>query len=168
MVDTLAHPEASAQALLVAAELALGQLKAPEPATTPVPSAPEAPPLRRVLVVDDDPSLRQLLQRLLEREGYQVACAQDGEEALSLLHAAAPPELMLLDLHMPRRSGLDVLKAMAELPARPRTLMLSAQARDADVVRALERGAADFVAKPFSTATLLARLARLARAPGRS
>lgn len=158
----------------------------PRPTTTvgtpsplpPRPSAsPEArPPVRqvdpgaagqnrsqRILVADDEPALRRVLQRLLEQEGYVVETVEDGEEALARLlnPNLTPVDLLLLDVHMPRRSGIDVLRALREASSPVRALVLSARIRDADVLKLYGEGAADFVAKPFSIHTLLARVTRL-------
>jgi DNA-binding response OmpR family regulator len=118
---------------------------------------------RRILVADDEPALRRVLQRLLEQEGYVVETAEDGEEALNRLlnPNLTPVDLLLLDVHMPRRSGIDVLRALKEKASPVRALVLSARVRDGDVVNLLGEGAADFVAKPFSIHTLLARVSRL-------
>lgn len=118
---------------------------------------------RRILVADDEPALRRVLQRLLEQEGYVVETAEDGEEALNRLlnSSLTPVDLLLLDVHMPRRSGIDVLRALKENGSTVRALVLSARVRDGDVVSLLGEGAADFVAKPFSIHTLLARVSRL-------
>ncbi|ADO68218.1 response regulator [Stigmatella aurantiaca] len=143
------------------------------PARPPSPSSPAparadlgaagTPRSRRILVADDEPALRRVLQRLLEQEGYVVETAEDGEEALTRLlnPSLTPVDLLLLDVHMPRRSGIDVLRALRENASPVRALVLSARVRDGDVVNLLGEGAADFVAKPFSIHTLLARVSRL-------
>jgi DNA-binding response OmpR family regulator/HPt (histidine-containing phosphotransfer) domain-containing protein len=118
---------------------------------------------QRILVADDEPALRRVLQRLLEQEGYVVETVEDGEEALARLlnPNLTPVDLLLLDVHMPRRSGIDVLRALREASSPVRALVLSARIRDADVLKLYGEGAADFVAKPFSIHTLLARVTRL-------
>lgn len=117
----------------------------------------------RILVADDEPALRRVLQRLLEAEGYVVETVTDGEEALARLlnPALTPVDLLLLDVHMPRRSGIEVLKALREASSPVRALVLSARIRDEDVMKLYNEGAVDFVAKPFSIHTLLARVTRL-------
>jgi DNA-binding response OmpR family regulator/HPt (histidine-containing phosphotransfer) domain-containing protein len=126
---------------------------------------PEGAPQRshRILVADDEPALRRVLQRLLEAEGYVVETVTDGEEALSRLlnPNLTPVDLLLLDVHMPRRSGIEVLKALREASSPVRALVLSARIRDEDVMKLYNEGAVDFVAKPFSIHTLLARVTRL-------
>lgn len=118
---------------------------------------------QRILVADDEPALRRVLQRLLEAEGYVVETVTDGEEALARLlnPTLTPVDLVLLDVHMPRRSGIEVLKALREASSPVRALVLSARIRDEDVMKLYNEGALDFVAKPFSIHTLLARVTRL-------
>lgn len=117
----------------------------------------------RILVADDEPALRRVLQRLLEAEGYVVETVEDGEEALTRLlnPNLTPVDLLLLDVHMPRRSGIEVLRALREASSPVRSLVLSARIRDEDVMKLYSEGAVDFVAKPFSIHTLLARVTRL-------
>ncbi|MFL5344242.1 MAG: response regulator [Hyalangium sp.] len=117
----------------------------------------------RILVADDEPALRRVLQRLLEAEGYVVETVEDGEEALTRLlnPNLTPVDLLLLDVHMPRRSGIEVLRALREASSPVRSLVLSARIRDEDVMKLYNEGAVDFVAKPFSIHTLLARVTRL-------
>ncbi|MBN1208555.1 MAG: response regulator [Myxococcaceae bacterium] len=117
----------------------------------------------RILVADDEPALRRVLQRLLEQEGYVVETVEDGEEALTRLlnPNLTPVDLLLLDVHMPRRSGIEVLRALREASSPVRALVLSARIRDSDVMKLYNEGAVDFVAKPFSIHTLLARVTRL-------
>jgi DNA-binding response OmpR family regulator len=114
-------------------------------------------------VADDEPALRRVLQRLLEAEGYVVETVEDGEEALARLlnPTLTPVDLLLLDVHMPRRSGIEVLRALREASSPVRSLVLSARIRDEDVMKLYNEGAVDFVAKPFSIHTLLARVTRL-------
>jgi DNA-binding response OmpR family regulator len=125
------------------------------------------PPSRLVLVVDDEPMLRNLLSRLLHMEGYDVVEAQDGEEALTQVEARQP-DLVLLDVMMPARDGLDVLgdiRKTSEVPV----ILVSALGQEADRVLGLKLGADDYVVKPFSAAELSARIESvLRRAPLRS
>ena len=120
---------------------------------------------QRVLVVDDDRLMRELLTFVLGRAGYDVTCAGDGREALALLPAVSPA-LMVLDLSMPELDGFGVLEALRADPSAspPQVLVLSARYASADADRAIALGAADYLVKPFSNRTLLARLARLPRA----
>jgi DNA-binding response OmpR family regulator/HPt (histidine-containing phosphotransfer) domain-containing protein len=136
---------------------------AARPGTAGSPPAGTQPRSHRILVADDEPALRRVLQRLLEAEGYVVETVTDGEEALSRLlnPNLTPVDLLLLDVHMPRRSGIEVLKALREASSPVRALVLSARIRDEEVMKLYNEGAVDFVAKPFSIHTLLARVTRL-------
>ena len=112
---------------------------------------------KRVLVVEDDPSIAIGLRINLESEGYVVHVAEDGEDGLILARTIAP-DLIVLDVMLPRRNGLEVLH---DLRAEGRTMpiiILSAKAAEMDKVAGLELGAEDYVAKPFSLAELLARV----------
>jgi DNA-binding response OmpR family regulator len=114
---------------------------------------------RTVLVCDNETVLRALVRATLE-PGYEVLEARDGDEALALM-AERPPDLLLLDMMMPGRTGLDVL---AELRAAGETLpvvMVTARAQAADRVRAADAGADRFLSKPFSPAELEALVADL-------
>jgi DNA-binding response OmpR family regulator len=112
---------------------------------------------RRVLVVEDDPSIAIGLRINLESEGYQVDVADNGETGLELARTLNP-DLIVLDLMLPKRNGLEVLH---DLRAEGRTMpiiILSAKSAEMDKVAGLELGAEDYVAKPFSLAELLARV----------
>ncbi len=116
----------------------------------------------KILVAEDDELTRNGLRELLEREGYQVLAARDGEEALRL-DAAESPDLVLLDIMMPRLDGYEVCR---RLRARSRTvpiLFLSAKGQEVDKVVGLELGADDFITKPFGTREVLARIRAVAR-----
>lgn len=112
----------------------------------------------QVLVVEDEPAQRELLTYNLEKEGFAVRSAGNGEEAL-LMIAEAPPDLVILDWMMPRVSGIEVCR---QLKSRNDTrhipiIMLSARSEDVDTVRGLETGADDYVIKPYSVSELMAR-----------
>jgi len=112
---------------------------------------------KRVLVVEDDPSIAIGLRINLESEGYVVELAEDGETGLALARTIEP-DLIVLDVMLPKRNGLEVLH---DLRAEGRTMpiiILSAKAGEMDKVAGLELGAEDYVAKPFSLAELLARV----------
>ncbi len=112
-----------------------------------------------VLLVEDEPAQREVLAYNLEAEGFSVTQASNGEEALMLVHEAAP-DLILLDWMMPLVSGLEVcrrLKMRAETRSIP-IIMLSARSEEVDKVRGLETGADDYVIKPYSLVELMARL----------
>jgi DNA-binding response OmpR family regulator len=126
---------------------------------------PRAAP--RVLVVDDEPKIRDVVASYLARAGYQAVHAGSGEQALELA-AAERPALVILDLMLPDISGEEVcrrLRARSRVPV----IMLTARVEDADAVRGLNLGADDYVTKPFSPRQLMARVeAVLRRAAGES
>ena len=114
-----------------------------------------------VLVVDDEPMLRNLLSHLLHLEGYKVLEAEDGVTALDVV-ATEHPDLVLLDVMLPARNGLDVLGELRRSSDVP-VILVSARAEEDDRVAGLRLGADDYVTKPFSAAELSARVASLLR-----
>ena len=120
-----------------------------------------------VLVVEDEAALLTLLRYNLEKQGFRVDEAADGQEAL-LRVAEARPDLILLDWMLPALSGIEVCRqvrrrpGMRDLPI----IMLTARTEDADSVRALDTGADDYITKPFAMDTLLARIRALLRRAG--
>jgi DNA-binding response OmpR family regulator len=114
---------------------------------------------KTILIVDDEPNIVISLEFLLEREGWRVQIARDGQEALDAL-ARDVPDLVLLDVMLPRVSGYDVCQRMRENPAwrGVRVLMLTAKGREVEVTKGLALGADGYVTKPFSTEELLARI----------
>jgi phosphate regulon transcriptional regulator PhoB len=127
----------------------------------------------RVLIVEDEPDIRELVVHHLKREGYQVSVAASGEEALRQVQAS-PPDLVLLDLMMPTMNGLEVCRRLRQDPvtASLPIVMLTAKGDEVDRVLGLELGADDYVVKPFSPKELLARVRAVLRrslpAPGAS
>lgn len=115
-----------------------------------------------VLVVEDDPSLGQFLQKRLLLEGHQVAWAVDGDAALEEAYRH-PPDLMVLDLGLPRRDGIEILAVMRQDHPRTSVLVLSGRSDVEERVRCLDTGADDFMLKPFSFHELLARCRALLR-----
>lgn len=114
---------------------------------------------KRVLIAEDEPSILASLEFLMRQDGFETRAAADGEEALSLL-ANFRPHLVLLDLMLPRRSGLELcrlIRADASF-AGMRVLMLTAKGGHRDIERGLEAGADDYITKPFSTQDLVARV----------
>lgn len=111
----------------------------------------------RVLVVEDDPSIALGLRINLESEGYEVLTAEDGERGLQLARTENP-DLIILDVMLPRRNGLEVLHDLRSEGRSVPIIILSAKAAEMDKVAGLELGAEDYVAKPFSLAELLARV----------
>ena len=121
----------------------------------------------RVLVVDDEPMVREVLARYLAKEGFDVDTAPDGIEALEAVSARAP-DLVLLDLMLPRLDGLEVFRRIRESGDRTPVIMLTAKGEETDRVVGLELGADDYVVKPFSPREVVARVrAVLRRAGGR-
>ena len=122
----------------------------------------------KVLIVEDERDLLELLKYNLDREGYEVDTAVSGEEGLKKVRAD-PPDLVLLDLMLPGMDGLEVCRG---LKGRPETagipvIMLTARGEESDIVAGLELGADDYITKPFSPKILMARLrAVLRRAEG--
>jgi DNA-binding response OmpR family regulator len=111
---------------------------------------------KKVLVADDEPSIVTALVFLLARAGYEVQVARNGEEALSLLESG-PPDLVLLDVMMPLKSGYEVCQRIRSRPEwrGVKVVMLSAKGRDAEVSRGIDVGADLYVTKPFSTRELM-------------
>jgi len=129
-----------------------------EPAPPRV-SGPHGLPARKVLLVDDEDSLRKVLKDLLEREGYVVSEARDGVQALDQVDRVGP-DIIVLDLNMP---GLDGYGVLSHLRSRPATadipvLVLTAKSDEDNEVRVFELGADDFLTKPFRARALSARL----------
>jgi DNA-binding response OmpR family regulator len=119
---------------------------------------------QRILVVDDDATVAEVVQRYLEREGFAVELAADGRTALTRA-LAEPPDLVVLDLMLPAMDGLEVcrrLRALAPVPV----IMLTARGDESDRIVGLELGADDYVAKPFSPKELVARVRAVLRRAG--
>jgi two-component system response regulator RegX3 len=116
---------------------------------------------RRILIIEDDPAIADGLTYALEREGYAVEAARDGDTGLSAARAR-PPDVVLLDLMLPGISGWAVCRALRQESAVP-ILMLTARGEEEDRVRGLEIGADDYVTKPFSTREVVARIAAVLR-----
>ena len=118
----------------------------------------------RVLVAEDDPGLRSVLERGLRRGGYVVDAVPDGPAALRHLRAY-PYEVAVLDWRMPGASGVDVLREARRLGTKTPVLLLTARDTTADRVQGLDAGADDYLVKPFELAELLARVRALQRRP---
>ncbi|MFZ7103206.1 MAG: response regulator transcription factor [Peptococcaceae bacterium] len=120
--------------------------------------------MSKILVVEDDPSIRELLQYNLERDGFEVKVAEDGIKGLEEIEAKWP-DLIILDLMLPGRDGLEIVRAMksnTQLSAIP-VIMLTAKSEEIDRILGLEMGADDYVTKPFSTREVIARVKALLR-----
>jgi DNA-binding response OmpR family regulator len=110
-----------------------------------------------ILVVEDDRPILTGLKDLLEAEGYAVATAEDGEEALRV-YAREKPTLVLLDIMIPEKSGYDVCREIRKKDEMTPLLMLTAKGQEVDKVVGLEMGADDYIVKPFGVSELLARV----------
>jgi DNA-binding response OmpR family regulator len=117
---------------------------------------------KRVLVVDDEPNIVLSLEFLMKREGYNVTTAGDGDAALKAVDAKVP-DLILLDINMPKRDGFDVCETLRANPEYKdiKILMLTAKGRDVDQEKGLALGADDYVTKPFATQEVVAKVAEL-------
>lgn len=109
-----------------------------------------------ILVVDDDPAIRESLSRELQAAGFTTAAASDGLEGVRAFETHAP-DLVLTDLSMPRSDGFELISALRATTRTP-IIVLSVRGNDADKIRALDLGADDFVTKPFSVGELRARI----------
>nr|MDT0662524.1 response regulator transcription factor [Micromonospora sp. DSM 115978] len=118
--------------------------------------------LQRILVVDDDPTVSDVLRRYLERAGYAVSHAADGPTALATF-AADPPDLVLLDLMLPGVDGLEVCRRLRDRADDVPVIMLTALGDEADRVTGLRLGADDYVTKPFSPRELVLRVQSVLR-----
>ena len=119
-----------------------------------------------VLVVDDEPAFREGLRQALKQEGFIVHLAADGEEALEV-YRAYHPDIVLLDVMLPRMSGLDVCREIRSSDDTP-VIMVSARNEEIDAVVALEVGADDYVSKPYRVRELVARMRTVLRRAGTS
>jgi two-component system, OmpR family, response regulator MprA len=119
----------------------------------------------RLLVVDDDPSVREAVALLLDLNGFDVSTAEDGREAIRAL-TATTPDAVILDVLMPGLDGLEVCRRMRATGDRTPVLMLTARAEVSERVAGLEAGADDYLAKPFAREELIARLRALLRRTG--
>ncbi len=118
---------------------------------------------RRILIVDDEPNIVISLEYLMKRDGHEVAIAPDGEAALEAARATPPPDLVILDVMLPKLNGFDVCRQLRADPrlAGLKILMLTAKGRESEIARGLDLGADDYVTKPFSTRELVMRVREL-------
>jgi DNA-binding response OmpR family regulator len=119
----------------------------------------------RILIVDDEPEIVRGLEDNLRFEGYVTSTATDGEAALAVA-AREAPDLVILDLMMPKMSGWEVCRALRAKGIDVPVIMLTARGAEPDRVRGLELGADDYITKPFSLRELLARVRAVLRRPG--
>jgi len=111
---------------------------------------------KTILVVDDEKPIADILQFNLQKEGYTIYCAYDGEEALKMVEEVQP-DLLILDIMIPKRDGMEVCREVRKKYEMP-IIMLTAKDSEIDKVLGLELGADDYVTKPFSTRELIARV----------
>lgn len=116
-------------------------------------------PREKIVVVDDEEDILELVEFNLAKEGYRISCKRSGEEALDYVRSN-PPDLVILDLMLPGVDGLDVCRSLKGDPKTKHipVVILSAKGEEADVVTGLELGADDYVIKPFSPRVLSARV----------
>ncbi len=116
----------------------------------------------RILIVDDEPNIVISLEYLMKKEGFEIAIATDGEAALQLA-AEFAPDLILLDVMMPKKSGFEVCEALRADPARAgmKIIMLTAKGRETEVTKGLALGADSYITKPFSTKDLVLQIKSL-------
>ena len=118
-----------------------------------------------VLVVDDEPIIREVLARYLAHAGFEVETAEDGNRALQAV-SASEPDLMILDLMLPGLDGLEVFRRIRGSANQPAVIMLTARGAETDRVVGLELGADDYVSKPFSPREVVARVQAVLRRAG--
>jgi DNA-binding response OmpR family regulator len=116
----------------------------------------------RVLIAEDKPRMAGLLQRALQREGYLVSVACDGEQALTM-GMSGGLDILVLDVMLPGRDGFDVIKHLRAAKQMIPTIMVTARDSMSDMIRGLDLGADDYLTKPFALDVLLARVRALAR-----
>ena len=118
-------------------------------------------PMLKILLVDDDPNIRQLVNLYLQKEGFEVMMADRGDEALKMFKAS-PPNLILLDIMLPGMDGWQVCREVRKISNIP-IIMLTAKDETFDKVLGLELGADDYVSKPFDMKELVARIKAVSR-----
>ncbi len=133
-------------------------------AASNLPSPPGAVSRGRLLIIEDEPDLQELLRYNLVREGFEVSCTDRGEVGLEMVRRALP-DLVVLDLMLPGMDGLEVCRALRADPATAAipVVMVTARDQEADIVLGLELGADDYVTKPYRWRELLARIRAVLR-----
>jgi two-component system alkaline phosphatase synthesis response regulator PhoP len=119
---------------------------------------------KKILVIEDDRDISELITYNLEREGYEIACLYDGSQAIDFVHKRKP-ELIILDLMLPEVDGIEICRTLKSDPATKHIpiVMLTAKSEEADVVVGLQMGADDYIPKPFSPKVLVARIKAITR-----
>lgn len=131
--------------------------------TGPPPAAPLKKTSAHVLVVDDEPTIGDVVARYLRRAGFRADVASDGPQAIAL-SARERPDLVILDIMLPGIDGLEVMRRLHEGEApRPAVILLTARGEESDRIVGLQRGADDYVVKPFSPGELVARVQAVLR-----
>ncbi|HEU5343109.1 MAG TPA: response regulator transcription factor [Ktedonobacterales bacterium] len=133
----------------------------PNESDTPVAGDETTRPSRRILVVDDEEAIREVLAQYLRRAGFVVLEAADGPSALRIA-TATPPDLLILDLMLPGMDGLEVCRTLRETLAAP-ILMLTARSEEDDTLEGFRAGADDYVSKPFSPREVVMRAQAIMR-----
>lgn len=121
---------------------------------------------KTIFVIDDDPTIMILLEHILSREGFEIVKAGDGREAVDMAQTMKfPPDLILSDNMLPFLSGVELVPVLRSMDGWQRVpvVMLTAKGQEADIKRAFDAGADDYLVKPFQPGELLARLKRFAR-----
>jgi DNA-binding response OmpR family regulator len=126
---------------------------------------PPTPPSSRILVVEDESALAELIETNLSAEGFGVVVAPDGETALER-HAAQPADLIVLDLGLPGMGGFEVLRALRRKQDKVPVLILTSRAGSEDRIQGLHYGADDYLSKPFAMLELVARIRAILRRAG--
>ena len=134
--------------------------------STSAPASPDinAPTLRDVLVIEDDPVVSRLVEHLLMRRGFVVHVAADGLHAQSLLKTLSRPAVIVMDVMLPYVSGFELIAEIRQTPGWERVpvIMLTSKSQERDVLRAFDAGVNDYVVKPFRPEEFVARVRRLA------
>jgi DNA-binding response OmpR family regulator len=117
---------------------------------------------KKVLIVDDEPNIVMSLEFLMKREGFQVAVASDGEEAMARM-VEFQPDLVLLDIMMPKKNGYEVCQEIRANPlwSKVKVFMVTAKGRDTEIAKGLALGADAYMTKPFATKELAAKVRQL-------
>lgn len=121
---------------------------------------------KKILIVDDEPNIVISLEFLMQREGFDVAVAVDGEAALQAI-ADRPPDLVLLDIMLPKKDGFEICRQIRANPAwqSVKIVMLTAKGRDTEIAKGLALGADSYLTKPFSIKDLVAKTRQLLELP---
>ena len=119
--------------------------------------------IKSAMVIEDEDHISYLVNFLLQKEGYSVTLAHDGEKAKGMIDTAIPPGLVILDIKLPYYDGYQLLKHLRAKPEWKNVpvLMLTAKSNESDIIRAMDNGANDYLIKPFQPMELLARIKKI-------